>query len=90
MNGDLGFNNRESILKELRTAVDSQIELWEAIQRIRELIGCDCDPLNWIQNASIFADSGKELGERDLGDFLSELMLDEKSLRATAIRKEIC
>jgi hypothetical protein len=73
MNGDLGFNNRQGILNELRTAVDSQIELWEAIERIRELIGCDCDPLNWVQNASIFADSGKELAERDLEDFLSAL-----------------
>jgi hypothetical protein len=52
------LDKRELNLKELKTAVDSQIELWEAIERIRELIGCDCDPLNWVQNASIFADSG--------------------------------
>ncbi len=64
---------RSLILKELRSAVDLQIALWNAVQRIDDLVDCGFDPLVWIQNASAGLNSGKELGEVDLAAFLDPL-----------------
>lgn len=70
MNSQIPSVTGELILKELRTAVDLQIELWETTERIREMVSGDWDPVEWVQHTSIFADSGMELGESDLDEFL--------------------
>ncbi len=66
----MNTNRRKLVEKQLRIAVDLQIELWEAVERIREMADRDCDPLVWIQANSITADSGMELGQAEIDDFL--------------------
>jgi hypothetical protein len=70
MKNEMDAKTRELILTQLRIVVDSQIKLWETAKCIEEMVDCDFDPLPWIQHASIFVDSGLELGESDLDDFL--------------------
>lgn len=70
MKGTFDATTRALILQELRTAVDLQIALWDAVQRIDDLVDCGFDPLLWIQSASAGLSSGMELGEADLAAFL--------------------
>ena len=70
MRNEMDAKTRGLILKQLRIAVDSQIELWETAKCIEEMTDCDINPLLWIQSTSIVVDSGMELGESDLDAFL--------------------
>ena len=69
MKNEMDAKTRELIKKQLRIAVDLQIELWETATSIEEMVDCDFDPLPWVQHASIFV-TGPELGESDLDDVL--------------------
>ena len=70
--------NKKLLLKQLRSAVDHQIGLWETAFQIAEQCDLDLDYVfEWIQGPAITTESGMELDELDLNDFF------ERSASAT-------
>jgi hypothetical protein len=63
---------RQRALKQLRQAVYHQIKLWECAMSLEEVQKLDLDEiLSQVQQISITADTGMELQEKDLDDFLA-------------------
>ena len=67
----LTAETKDAVLGKLRHAVAFQIGLWDTASEIAEMVDVDLDlVLEWINETSIIADSGLELGPEDLDDFL--------------------
>jgi hypothetical protein len=64
------FQKHDQLLLELKIAVCLQIELWNAIGRLEELLPSDFDPLIWVQATSTIVDTGMELTMADVDDYL--------------------
>ena len=67
------LRRREVLLQKLTKAVCLQIELWDAIADLQELVETDFDPLVWIQSTSIVVDAGTDLTLSDVDDYLSDI-----------------
>jgi hypothetical protein len=67
------LRRREVLLQTLTKAVCLQIELWDAIADLQELVETDFDPLVWIQSTSIVVDAGTDLTLSDVDDYLSDI-----------------
>lgn len=62
---------RDVVLDKLCHAVAFQIDLWDTASEIAEMVDADLElVLEWVNATSIVADSGLELGAKDLEDFL--------------------
>jgi hypothetical protein len=61
-------NTREEVVKNLlKTAVSSQIQLWDAASEVADAIDRQLsDVLSWIQQVSITAGAGKEFLDTDV------------------------
>jgi hypothetical protein len=67
----LNRRERDSLLRQLRIAVAHQIELWDVTLAMAEQLGCELEEVtSGVQAASVTADTGLELGLRDLNEFL--------------------
>lgn len=68
---------RNELIAQLRDGVRGQIEFWDLTAAVAEIIDVDpSDVLQYCQEAAIHADTGMELGEKDLQelfDWLSAL-----------------
>ena len=65
---------RNELLVALRKAVVAQIEFWDLALAAADLIEVDSSLLiEFCQDAAIWADTGEELGEKDLQDLLGWL-----------------
>jgi hypothetical protein len=65
---------RNELIAQLRNAVRSQIEFWDLTAVVADMIDVEPDHvLQFCQDAAIFADTGMELGEKDLQDLLDWL-----------------
>ena len=53
------LRRREVLLQKLTKAVCLQIELWDAIADLQELVETDFDPLVWVQSTSIVVDAAR-------------------------------
>jgi hypothetical protein len=63
---------RKRILKQLRAAVDHQIKLWDLGNSLAKDLDLELDDvLSEVQTQSITADTGMDLTEEDLEDFLA-------------------
>jgi hypothetical protein len=67
------FRRRQVLLQKLTKAVCLQIELWDAIADLQELVETDFDPLVWVQSTSIVVDAGTDLTLSDVDDYLSDI-----------------
>jgi hypothetical protein len=67
------LRRREVLLQKLTKAVCLQIELWDAIADLQELVETDFDPLVWVQSTSIVVDAGTDLTLSDVDDYLSDI-----------------
>ena len=62
---------KERALMQLRRAVYHQIKLWDFASSLAEILELELDEiLSEVQQISITADTGMELQEKDLDDFL--------------------
>ena len=71
---DIEMNTRlrEPALTQLRQAVYHQIKLWNSARSLAEIQNLDLhEILSYVQQISITADTGMELQEKDLDDFLA-------------------
>ena len=67
----LTTETKDAVLGKLRHAVAFQIGLWDTASEIAEMVDADLGLiLEWVNDTSIVADSGLELGPEDLEDFL--------------------
>jgi hypothetical protein len=67
----LTAETKDAVLGKLRHAVAFQISLWNTALEIAGMVDADLGlVLQWINETSIVADSGLELGPKDLEDFL--------------------
>src|ERR1039457_5938214 len=67
----LTAETKDAVLGKLRHAVAFQISLWDTALEIAGMVDADLGlVLQWINETSIVADSGLELGPKDLEDFL--------------------
>jgi hypothetical protein len=67
----LTAQTRDAVLGKLRHAVAFQIGLWDTALEIAGMVDADLVlVLGWINSTSIVAESGLELGPKDLEDFL--------------------
>jgi hypothetical protein len=67
------LRRREVLLQKLTKAVCLQIELWDAIADLQDLVKTDFDPLVWVQSTSIDVNAGTDLTLSDVDDYLSEI-----------------
>jgi hypothetical protein len=63
-------DQRQLLLQKLTKAVCLQIELWDAVAELDELVDVDLDPLVWVQSRSIVVDAGTDLAMSDVDDYL--------------------
>jgi hypothetical protein len=66
------LRRRKVLLQKLTKAVCLQIELWDAIADLQELVATDFDPLVWVQSTSIVVDAGTDLTLSDVDDYLTD------------------
>jgi hypothetical protein len=67
----LTAETKDAVLGKLRHAVAFQIGLWDTALEIAEMVDADLGlVLEWINATSVVADSGLELGPKDLEDLL--------------------
>jgi hypothetical protein len=72
---------RNELIAILGKAVRAQIEFWDLAQEIAEMVDVDLSSvIEFCQDAAIFADTGLELGETDLHDFLRSLGREDISI----------
>jgi hypothetical protein len=65
---------RNELIAQLRNAVRTQIEFWDFTAAVAEIIDVEQDHvLQFCQDAAIYADTGMELGEKDLQELLEWL-----------------
>jgi hypothetical protein len=62
---------RELLLQELKKSVSLQIELWDSINRLEELIDFRFDAASWVQAAATDVCTANDLKDKDVDDFLS-------------------
>jgi hypothetical protein len=67
------FRGRQVLLQKLTKVVCLQIELWDAVADVQELVETDFDPLVWVQSTSIVVDAGTDLTLYDIDDYLSDI-----------------
>ena len=67
------LRRREVRLQKLTKAVCLQIELWDAIADLQDLVETDFDPLVWVQSTSIVVDAGTDHTLSDVDDYLSDI-----------------
>lgn len=67
------LRRREVLLQKLTKAVCLQIELWDVIADLQELVETDFDPLVWVQSTSIVVNAGTDLTLSDVDDYLSDI-----------------
>lgn len=62
---------KERALTQLRRAVHHQIKLWDFARPLAEIQDLDLhEVFSYVQQISVTADTGMELQEKDLDDFL--------------------
>ena len=66
-------SDRNLLLSQLKEAVSCQIEFWDSINRLEELIDYERDPTVWVQAAAVEVDTPEELTMKDVDNFLPEL-----------------
>jgi hypothetical protein len=67
----MGFRARVLLLRTLRNAVCRQIEFWDCINRLEELIDIASDPQLWVERISTVVTSGSDLTLAHMGDYLA-------------------
>lgn len=55
------FRQRVLLLRALRNVVCRQIEFWDCINRLEELVDMDADPQLWVERTSTVVTSGSDL-----------------------------
>ena len=66
-------SDRNLLLSQLKEAVSCQIEFWDSIYRLEELIDFECDPTFWVQAVAVEVVTPEELTMKDVDNFLPEL-----------------
>ena len=67
---EVGPLQSSEIRRALRNAVRQQIDLWDSIQTLEELIEVDFDPLLWVETTSRLLRSGDDLSMAHVKDYL--------------------
>jgi len=65
-------NKRDLLLGQMKKAVSLQIEFWDSISRLEELIDFECDPTLWVQVVATDVNTAEELTMEDVDKFLPE------------------
>lgn len=70
---------RNELIAQLRIAVRTQIAFWDMTAAVAESLEVEPDSVvQFCQDAAIFADTGMELGEKDLQDLMARLGAPKK------------
>src|SRR5450432_862611 len=65
------FRERVLLLWTLRNVVCKQIELWDCINRLEELVDMDVDAQLWVDGTSTLVPSGTDLTLAHVDDYLN-------------------
>jgi hypothetical protein len=65
------FRDRVLLLRTLRNVVCRQIEFWDCINRLEELVDIASDPQLWVERISTVVTSGGDLTLTHVGDYLA-------------------
>ena len=65
------FRERVLLLRTLRNVVCRQIEFWDAINRLEELVDVAADAQLWVERISAVVTAGSDLTLADVEDFLA-------------------
>jgi hypothetical protein len=66
------FRERDLLLRTLRNVVCRQIEFWDCINRLEELVDMPVDPQLWVEKTSTVVTSGGDLTLAHVEDYLAK------------------
>jgi hypothetical protein len=73
------FRERVLLLRTLRNVVCRQIEFWDCINRLEELVDMDADPQLWVERTSSLVTSGSDLTLAHVEDYLAGGLIHDVS-----------